>query len=158
MATLQLRFVEANRSNQTQRERELVASSIRAHNAKVVHARRDLGKETPAESLPPSIKKLSNRFRIIPRSVTEDSKALRLGKISKPQNGLVDEEDAEIDQSRQRLFFLLYQQWREGIWTPFSGNVPKHIAICMRPLLCFDSTNPFPTRPADDRPHDTTSI
>lgn len=158
MAPLPLRFVEVNRPNQTQREKELVTSSIRAHNAKVLHAKRGLGNQVPVESLPPSIKRFTSRFRINPRSVGEDSTAVRYNKVSKPQRSLVNEEDTEADQSRQRLFVLLYQQWKESIWTPFSGNVPKHIAICMHSLFRLDRADLFSNRPANDRTDYTTSI
>lgn len=141
MEPLQFPFVEANKPNQTERTKELVMSTIRSHNAKVIHAKRNLGTKLsdPVARQPGSIKPLTSRFRIAPRGVHEDIKAAEHDKASVRDHSLVCKE-GDAAQSREWLNDLLYRQWKESIRTPFSGNVPKHIAICRHSSVTLGQT------------------
>ncbi|OAP59263.1 hypothetical protein AYL99_06561 [Fonsecaea erecta] len=140
MEPVTLCFVEGRPQHSTQREKELTNATIRAHNAKVAHAKRSKNTTTTnvIERQPASTKPLVTRFRVVPPSlgrdrgrqpVDEEEEAL------KRAQGVVHAQRRGHFQSKRWLYAMLHRQWMDAIWTPFSGNVPKHIAIYQQMIV-----------------------
>lgn len=138
---LQLLFVDTDIRDRTERERGLLSSKIRSHNATIIHAKRKPTEKFAAQPLQRSFKQLTTRFHKAPPRASESTrqvvgnKTLRTGDSHGHDDS--DEDDEEGPQSWQRLFALLYRQWQESVRTEFSGNVPKHIAICRHSVSCL---------------------
>ncbi|KIW13060.1 hypothetical protein PV08_08247 [Exophiala spinifera] len=137
MAELQLSFVQFDQANSTQREKELVTSFVRSHTARFNHAKRKTGvASTVVGDLPASSKPLITRFRLDPHGASHDSQQSKLKITSRRrQNETRDETEEAEAQTRRQIFALLYREWRGSIKSPFSGGVPKHIAIYQQMIV-----------------------
>ncbi|KIW23724.1 uncharacterized protein PV07_11902 [Cladophialophora immunda] len=137
MEPIQLCFVEGRPRKQSQRAKELVYSTIRAHNAKVAHAKRS--KNAAAQTVGPpstSTEPLITRFRIAPssgrdreRQPAEDEEALKRAR------DIARAAQMGHFRGKQWLYAMLHRQWMDAIWTPFSPHVPKHIAIYQQMIV-----------------------
>ena len=125
MEQLQLCFVEVRPENRVQRTQELVSATVRAHNAKVAHAKRSVAAEQSVKRQSHTNKPLLGRFR-----VAASGKLRENVEASKHPHSVDGEEGRTRDHGQQSLYILLYRQWMDAIRSPISPRTPQHIAIC----------------------------
>ncbi|KIW84084.1 hypothetical protein Z517_03330 [Fonsecaea pedrosoi CBS 271.37] len=136
MEPIELCFVEGRPSNPTQRAKELVNSAVRAHNAKVTHAKRSKNVAAlVAGRQSASIEPLVTRFRVVPAARERDRQRADEEEVSKRAQDIARAEQMGHFKGKQWLYAMLHRQWMDAIWTPFSGNVPKHIAIYQQMIV-----------------------